>query len=62
MTDRQEVRVYLEQAQAYQAQSDYENAERSLMQALEASAQLYHDPALIAESLQQLTAFYSQMD
>ena len=62
MTDKQEVRAYLEQAQAYQAKADYENAERSLLLALEAASQLYNDPHLIADSLKQLTAFYSQMD
>ena len=62
MIDRQEVRVYLEQAASYQAQADYENAEKSLMLALEAATQLYTDPTLTAEALKQLTAFYSQMD
>lgn len=62
MIDKQEVRVYLEQAQAYQAKADYENAEKSLMLALEAATQLYNDPHLIADALRQLTAFYSQMD
>lgn len=62
MIDKAEVRVYLEQAQAYQAKSDYENAERSLLLALEAATQLYNDPTLVAEALKQLTAFYSQMD
>jgi hypothetical protein len=62
MIDKQEVKVYLEQAQAYQAKADYENAERSLLLALEAATQLYNDPHLVAESLKQLTAFYSQMD
>ena len=62
MTDNQEVRVYLEQAQAYQAKADYENAERSLLLALEAATQLYNDPNLVAEALKQLTGFYSQMD
>jgi tetratricopeptide (TPR) repeat protein len=58
----QQVQSYLEQAQAYQAQSDYENAEKSLLLALEAATQLYNDPHLVAEALKQLTAFYSQMD
>jgi tetratricopeptide (TPR) repeat protein len=58
----QEVRVYLDQAAAYQAKADYENAEKSLMLALEAATQLYSDPHLVAEALKQLTAFYSQMD
>ncbi len=62
MIDKQEVRIYLEQAQAYQAKADYENAEKSLMLALEASTQVYKDPKLIAEALKELTAFYSQMD
>ena len=62
MIDRQEVRVYLEQAASYQAKADYENAEKSLMLALEAATQLYNDPSLTAEALKQLTAFYSQMD
>jgi tetratricopeptide (TPR) repeat protein len=62
MIDRQEVRVYLEQAAAYQAKADYENAEKSLLLALEAATQLYNDPSLVADALKQLTAFYSQMD
>lgn len=62
MINRQEVRIYLEQAQAYQARADYENAEKSLMLALEAATQLYDDPNLVADALKQLTAFYSQMD
>jgi tetratricopeptide (TPR) repeat protein len=62
MMDRQEVRVYLEQAQGYQAKGDYENAERSLMLALEAATQLSEEPTLVADALRQLTAFYSQMD
>ena len=52
----------MEQAQAYQAKADYENAERSLLLALEAATQLYDDPHLVAEALKQLTSFYSQMD
>lgn len=62
MIDREEVRVYLEQAAGYQAKADYENAEKSLMLALEAATQLYNDPGLVADALKQLTAFYSQMD
>jgi len=62
MIDRREVWAYLEQAKAYQAKSDSENAERSLLLALEASVQLYDDPTLVAEALKQLTAFYSAMD
>jgi tetratricopeptide (TPR) repeat protein len=62
MIDRQEVRVYLDQAVAYQAKADYENAEKSMLLALEAATQLYNDPGLVADALKQLTAFYSQMD
>jgi hypothetical protein len=57
MTD---VRATLKQAQEQQQRADYRNAERSLLLALEASTQIYGDPALVAESLQMLTAFYVQ--
>ena len=57
MTD---VKATLAQARLQQAQADFRNAERSLLLALEAAAQLYADPALVAESLQMLVAFYRQ--
>jgi hypothetical protein len=57
MTD---VRATLHQAKEQQGRADFRNAERSLLLALEASAQLYGDPALVAESLQMLSAFYVQ--
>ena len=62
MTDSQSVKVYLDQAQSFQAKADYENAEKSLLLALEAASQLYHDPSLMTNALKQLTSFYSQMD
>lgn len=57
MTD---VRAALAAARQQQSNADFRNAERSLLLALEAAAQLYSDPALVAESLQMLTAFYRQ--
>jgi hypothetical protein len=56
-----DVKAHLEQARKFQAQADYRSAERSLLLALEASTQLYHDPALVVEALQMLAGFYSQM-
>lgn len=56
-----DVKAHLEQARRFQAQADYRSAERSLMLALEAATQLYNDPALVAEALQMLALFYSQM-
>jgi len=56
-----DVKSHLEQARRFQAQADYRSAERSLMLALEAATQLYNDPALVAEALQMLSLFYSQM-
>ena len=58
----QQVRDYLQQAQSYQAKADYQNAERNLLLALEAATQIYNDTQLVAEALQVLTSFYSQMD
>lgn len=58
----QDVRDFMQQAQSYQAKSDYPNAERSLLLALEASTEVGHEAALMAEALQLLTSFYSQMD
>jgi hypothetical protein len=57
MTD---VKATLAQARIQQNQADFRNAERSLLLALEAAAQLYSDPALVAETLQMLVAFYRQ--
>jgi tetratricopeptide (TPR) repeat protein len=57
MTD---VRQILAQAREQQSRADFRSAERSLLLALEASAQLYGDPALVADSLQMLAAFYLQ--
>lgn len=59
--DGAKAKAHLEQARAFQAQADYRSAERSLLLALEASTQIYHDPALVVEALQMLTAFYTQM-
>jgi hypothetical protein len=57
MTD---VRATLALAREQQAKADFRSAERSLLLALEAATQLYSDPALVAEALQMLTAFYRQ--
>ena len=57
MTD---VRAHLALAREQQAKADFRSAERSLLLALEAATQLYSDPALVAETLQMLTAFYRQ--
>lgn len=57
MTD---VRQTLAQAKEQQSRSDFRSAERSLLLALEASAQIYGDPGLVADSLQMLSAFYLQ--
>ena len=56
-----EFRAHLDQARKFQSQADYRSAERSLMLALEAATQLYNDPALVAEALQMLSLFYTQM-
>ena len=57
MTD---VRATLALARQQQSQADFRSAERSLLLALEAAAQIYGDPGLVAEALQMLTAFYRQ--
>jgi hypothetical protein len=57
----EDVKAHLEQARRFQAQADYRSAERSLLLALEASTQLYHDPVLVVEALQMLAGFYGQM-
>ena len=55
-----DVKTSLAQARLQQAHADFQNAERSLLLALEAAAQLYEDPSLVADTLQMLVAFYRQ--
>ena len=57
-----QVEQCLMQAQAYLSKSDYPNAEKRYLEALEKAAETAEETQLIHRALKELTAFYSQLD